>query len=427
MKKSIIVRNVSKCYKLYDNTTDRLKEALSVSKKKFHKNFLANENISFEIKKGEVVGIIGKNGSGKSTLLKLISNVLTPSEGNIIVNGEIAALLELGAGFNPEMTGIENLYLASSIAGIKQKDIEKKIEKIINFAELGEFIRQPIKTYSSGMKARLAFAFAIHTDAEIVIIDEALSVGDAAFVRKCYAKIEQMCASQNTTVLFVSHSGGAIKQLCDRVLLLHQGKLILDGDPKKIINLYEKYMNNTKVDISVLQKEYKELCSEEKTPTKKLLSQSFYNPKLLSTSTVELPQNGAKIFDIKLLDKENKQVNIISKKQYYTYQYSVQYFKDMENVNVAMRIKDIKGIILSGSTQKIKKVIKGKVYTVRFGFKNILNPGEYFFNCGTNKNEYGEFIMLHRIIDNYMFKVISDIKDDPSKGIIDFNFKADIQ
>ena len=204
---AIKVNNLTKSYKLYAQPIDRLKESLNLFGKKYHKDFNAVKGLSFEIKKGETVGIIGRNGCGKSTLLKMITNVLTPSSGRVIVHGHISAILELGAGFNPEMTGLENIYLNTSINGFSKEQTDQKIEEILEFSELDEFIQQPIKTYSSGMKARLAFAVAINAEPNILIVDEALSVGDAAFQRKCFAKMEEIRAN-GATVLFVSHSEG---------------------------------------------------------------------------------------------------------------------------------------------------------------------------------------------------------------------------
>jgi len=424
MSYAIIVKNISKSYRLYKDPKDRLKEALSFSRKSYHQDFLANNDISFSIKKGEVVGIIGKNGCGKSTLLKMITGVLTPSSGSVNISAKITALLELGAGFNPEMTGLQNLYLSGSISGLTKNEMDKKAENIINFAEIGEFLYQPLKTYSSGMKARLGFAFAINADPEILIIDEALSVGDAAFQRKCYAKIEDMCTSKEVTVLFVSHSGGTIKQLCDRAILLHSGKLILDGEPKKVVNLYEKFMGSNNVDTKKLQLEFSKLLENEKKPQNKQIINSYYNPNLKSKSRVELPQNGAKISDIKLLDSDGNLVNIIEKNRTYTYCYKVKYFNDFEQVRVNMMFSNIQGLIIGGKALFIDNIKKNREYSVSFEFNNILNDGEYFFKCGTNTNSFGDFIVLHRITDAYMIKVTSDKKDDGSRGIVDFNLNG---
>ncbi|MDQ1245236.1 MAG: lipopolysaccharide transport system ATP-binding protein, partial [Campylobacterota bacterium] len=234
---AIKVQNLTKTYKLYDKPIDRLKESLHPFKKKYHREFYALNDVSFEIKKGETVGIVGKNGSGKSTLLKIITGVLTPTSGKISVHGKISAILELGAGFNPEMTGLENVYLNTSINGMSKKETDSKIKEIVEFAELGEFINQPVKTYSSGMKARLAFSVSISVEPDILIVDEALSVGDAAFARKCFAKMEEI-RSRGATILFVSHSEGSVVALCNRAIWISNGKQIIDGTPKLVTGLY---------------------------------------------------------------------------------------------------------------------------------------------------------------------------------------------
>lgn len=427
MNNSITVKKLTKSYKLYEKPIDRLKESLSISGKIYHKKFFANKHISFTIKKGEVVGIIGLNGCGKSTLLKMIAGVLTPSSGTIAVSGKITALLELGAGFNPEMTGLSNLYLAGSISGLSKKKMDRRISKIIDFAEIGQFIHQPLKTYSSGMKSRLAFAFSIHSEPEILIVDEALSVGDSAFQRKCYAKIEDMCKSETITVLFVSHSGGAIKQLCNRAIFLHNGELIIDGDPKNVVHLYEKFASSKKTDIVQIQNEYKKINDNKRNNQTKQTTHSYYNPNVKSKSLVELPQNGARISDIKLTDSSGNKVNILNKNETYTYSYIVKYFDNYDKVKVNMRITNIKGIEVTGRAQYIENVIKDKSYLINFKFTNKLNDGEYFFKCGTNTKLYGDFIILHRIVDAYMVKVNSD-NDDNSKGLVDmdleFTFKT---
>lgn len=234
---AVSVKNISKQYKLYDKPKDRLKEALSINGKKYYQEFNALKDISFEVEKGEIIGIIGKNGSGKSTLLKIITGVLNPSNGEVFVNGKIAALLELGAGFNPEYTGIENIYLQGTIMGFTNKEIDEKIDDILDFAEIGEFINQPVKTYSSGMFVRLAFAVATQTMPDILIVDEALAVGDEKFQRKCYSYLEKM-RLRGATILFVSHGMTTVEQLCNRGVLLDSGELIYVGTPKEVIDLY---------------------------------------------------------------------------------------------------------------------------------------------------------------------------------------------
>lgn len=234
---AIKVQNLSKVYKLYDKPIDRLKESLHPLKKKYHKEFYALNDVSFEIKKGETVGIIGKNGAGKSTLLKIITGVLTPSSGHVHVNGRIASLLELGAGFNPEYTGVENIYLQGTLMGYTKEEMESKIQAILDFADIGDFVYQPVKSYSSGMFARLAFAVAINVDPDILIVDEVLSVGDARFQSKSIKKMESI-RNNGTTILFVSHDTNQIKRFCTKCIWLHKNELRELGEPSYIADKY---------------------------------------------------------------------------------------------------------------------------------------------------------------------------------------------
>jgi len=243
LKPVISVKSVSKIYKLYDNHYDRLKEAIHPFGKKYHKDFYALNQINFDVFKGETLGIIGKNGSGKSTLLKLITGVLTPSSGNIHVQGRISALLELGAGFNPDYTGIENIYLNGLMNGLSRERIEERLDDILSFADIGDFVYQPVKMYSSGMFVRLAFAVAIHVDPEILIIDEALSVGDMRFQQKCFRKIEEF--KTDKTILFVSHDMAAVNTYCDRAIWLNEGVIQGEGLPDDLAKQYRAYMTDS--------------------------------------------------------------------------------------------------------------------------------------------------------------------------------------
>lgn len=238
---AINVQNLSKVYKLYDSKKDRLKEAVNPFKKKYYHDFYALNDISFQVQKGETVGIIGKNGSGKSTLLKIITGLLTPTSGSIEVNGKVSALLELGAGFNPEYTGLENVYLNGTIMGFSRKEMDAKLEDIISFADIGDFIHQPVKMYSSGMAIRLAFAVAINVEPDILIIDEALAVGDIRFQQKCYRKINSF-REQGKTILFCTHDTGAVLSFCSSCLWLHDGQIKQYGEPDGIVEDYKSYM-----------------------------------------------------------------------------------------------------------------------------------------------------------------------------------------
>ncbi|WPP42081.1 ABC transporter ATP-binding protein [Paenibacillus hunanensis] len=237
----IDIQDVTKIYKLYKQPMDRVKEVLSLTQKKYHKNFYAVDKVSLSVKRGETVGIIGKNGSGKSTLLKMIAGVLSPTEGKVEVNGNVSALLELGAGFNGDLSGLENIYLNGTLLGYSKDYVDKSIKAILEFADIGDFIYQPVKTYSSGMFVRLAFAIAININPEVLIVDEALSVGDMRFQQKCYRKIREV--KKTGTVLFVSHDTGALASFCDRIIWMDEGKIFKEGRPDKILDEYQAFMS----------------------------------------------------------------------------------------------------------------------------------------------------------------------------------------
>lgn len=241
----IKVDSISKIYKLYEKPIDRLKESLSITKKKYHREHYALKNVSFQVNKGEIFGMIGTNGAGKSTLLKIITGVLTQTLGDIAINGKVSALLELGAGFNPEYTGIENIHLNGTMSGYTKQEMESRIKSIVDFADIGKFINQPVKTYSSGMFARLAFAVAINIDPDILIVDEALSVGDIRFQQKCFRKMEEF--KETKTILLVSHDMGAITKFCDRVIWINQGEIMAIGDALSIVKQYQAYIMDSKL------------------------------------------------------------------------------------------------------------------------------------------------------------------------------------
>ena len=240
-KGSVEVNDLSKVYHLYNKSSDRLRETFSIKKKKYSKDHYALRDINLSIKHGESVGIVGTNGSGKSTLLKLITGVVTPTTGEIKTKGKIAALLELGAGFNPEYTGIENIYLNGTMMGYTEEEMEKRVPGIVDFADIGEFIHQPVKSYSSGMFARLAFAVSINVEPDILIVDEALSVGDTRFQVKCIDKMRELQES-GTTILFVTHAIEQIKRFCTRAIWIKNGEVVEDGEASQVVDLYDNFM-----------------------------------------------------------------------------------------------------------------------------------------------------------------------------------------
>lgn len=241
MSAIIRVKDLVKKYAMYEQPIDRLKETLSITHKCYHKDFLALNGLTFDVQKGDAVGILGKNGSGKSTLLKMITGVLTPTSGTIEINGKISAILELGTGFNMEYTGIENIYLNGTMMGYTKGEMDKRVDAIIEFADIGDFINQPVKIYSSGMFARLAFAVAINVDPDILIVDEALAVGDTRFQIKCINKMKSLKES-GTTILFVSHATEQIKRFCNKAIWLKDGRIERTGESSEIVDIYEDFM-----------------------------------------------------------------------------------------------------------------------------------------------------------------------------------------
>lgn len=259
---TVDVNNLSKVYKLYDKPTDRLKEALNPMGKAYHKEYYALKDVSFQISKGETIGIVGKNGSGKSTLLKMLTGVVTPSEGSLSVNGKVSALLELGAGFNNDYTGKENVFLNGTLMGIPREEMERRYDDIVAFADIGDYIHQPVKTYSSGMFVRLAFAVAINVDPDILIIDEALAVGDTRFQLKCMDKFLEF-KKRGISIIFVSHDTNAIKRFCDRTLWINEGELIADGPTDVVTDQYLDYLRMLDVEAGVKHASEDEVENEE--------------------------------------------------------------------------------------------------------------------------------------------------------------------
>ena len=412
---AIKVNNLTKSYKLYAQPIDRVKESLNLFGKKYHTDFHAVKDLSFEVKKGETVGIIGRNGCGKSTLLKMITNVLTPSSGRVIVHGHISAILELGAGFNPEMSGLENIYLNASINGLSKEQTDKKIDEIEKFSELGEFLHQPIKTYSSGMKARLAFAVAINVAPDILIVDEALSVGDAAFQRKCFSKMEEIRAN-GATVLFVSHSEGSIVSLCNRAIWLSNGEQVLDGVPKLVTGLYLKYSNARQINKEKVLIEYQKLIANKESSVEKSdkkeksnAIEEFYNPALKPTSTICYEEKGARISDVKVTNLDGNKVNVLIQGREYIYQYTVNIDKSLKNVQFGFLISPKNGPALGGGAYPEKNAFLSeleKTTRVKIRFRCELNNGEYFFNAGILADVGESIDYAHRVIDAYMVKVI---------------------
>ena len=401
---AISVDNVTKLYKLYDKPSDRLKEALGLTKQKKYREHYALQNLSFEVKKGECVGIIGTNGAGKSTILKIITGVLNPTHGNVTINGRISALLELGAGFNMEYTGIENVYLNGTMIGFSREEIDAKMDDILAFADIGDFVNQPVKTYSSGMFVRLAFAVAINIDPEILIVDEALSVGDVFFQAKCYQRFEDF-KKMGKTILFVSHDMGSINKYCDRAILLNKGTKYMDGEPKEVIDVYKKLIvnagndeDNTKSGKSAAQK----------------LDDGLWMDKLHKNESVQEYGNGyAHIIDYAIIDEYGMITNTISANTEYTIKIRVKFAQKVHMPIVAFTIRDLKGVEIAGTNtmyedKNISDKAENDEVIVTFKQKMKLRGGEYLMSLGCTGYQDGEFIVFHRLYDVCDLTVINE-------------------
>ena len=418
-KIAISVKNLTKIYKLYDKPIDRLKETLSITKKKYHREHYALRDISFDVKEGESVGIIGTNGSGKSTILKIITGVLNQTSGELQVKGKISALLELGAGFNLEYTGMENIYLNGTMMGYTKEEIENKLDNIINFADIGEFINQPVKTYSSGMFVRLAFAVAINIDPEILIVDEALSVGDVFFQAKCYKKFQEF-RDMGKTIIFVSHDLKSVSKYCDKVILLNKGIFIEEGNPKKVIDTYKKILVNQ------FDKEIKNEKEKEKNIESKVLWKSKMN---LNSNKLEYGNKDAEIIDFGILDENNILTNTVNKNESFRIKMKVRFNKKIQEPIFAFTIKDIKGNEITGTNTMIEEVYfknpeRNDVVEVEFEQIMNLQGGEYLLSLGCTGFKDGDFTVYHRLYDVCSISVVSS-KD--SVGFYDMNSKVIVE
>ena len=399
---AIKIDNLTKIYHLYNKPQDRLKEALNPFKKSYHHDFYAMKDVSFEIKKGETVGIVGKNGAGKSTLLKMITGVLTQSSGEIYTDGKIASLLELGAGFNPEMTGLENIYLNGTLMGFSKEEMDPKIDAILAFADIGEFIYQPVKMYSSGMFARLAFSVSINVDPDILIVDEALSVGDLAFQMKCFKKFQDF-QEEGRTILFVTHALDTVIRYCSRGIVIDGGHKVFDGSSKDAIDSFKKILSGDFYEKDLEEK--KKLIYENNG--KNLLKHAFKEHK-----EMDIYGNGkAHIIDYGTLDAEGNPADIIDYNTLFTIVMEVQFTELVENPIFAFTLKDAKGLEITGTNTHMKHMVtgiydKGDTITVKFEQKANLQLGQYALSLGcVNLNENGVEV-YNRIYDALLFQVI---------------------
>lgn len=451
----IKLSGVSKTYKLFLTKTERMKEALHPFKKRYHKEFSALSDINLEVRKGEILGIVGMNGAGKSTLLKIISGIAQQSAGDVTVKGHIVPLLELGSGFNPEFSGIENIYYYNTVMGYSRKDTDKMLKKIIDFAEIGDFVNQPLKTYSSGMRARLAFAVAVNIDPDILILDEVLSVGDELFRRKSFAKIEDFF-NAGKTILFVSHSAQNVNQLCTRAIMLHNGRIVLEGPPKFVTMNYQKFIfsppdQRNKI-ISYIQGLPKDASESESfsfendftdnqavkpsvnmPDTKKSGIKhhgAFYLDNFKPKSTVVTRNADIEVDSLQVQTIYGNQVNCIVANEEYLYTFNIRFNEDVGHISHGIGIKTTQGVVLtwryypdcSNFSKQFYRT--GDVLTVKWKFICTFMPDTYFVGITIKRaGEEGPEI-VYKGADIDVFQVIGP-KGLDRGGFFDAGFQPE--
>lgn len=425
---AIQVEHVSKHYHTYDKPSDRLKQFLvpraqrmvGLSPSVYFREFKALDDVSFEVRRGETVGIIGRNGSGKSTLLQIICGTLTPTSGRVVTRGRIAALLELGSGFNSEFTGRENVYLNASVLGLSKQEIDERFNDIIAFADIGDFIEQPVKTYSSGMVVRLAFAVIAHVDADILVVDEALAVGDAFFTQKCMRFLRDFM--ENGTILFVSHDTGAVVNLCNKGVLLHEGRIVLNDSPKVVAETYlaaayESMESKSKSQDHDGRSKHKVYGAIEYSD----MRQSLYNGSTLRNDIevfeFKADQSGfgtgdAKIVSVTLLDEDNVPLSWIVGGENIILDIRCVAHKDIDRPIIGFQIKDRLGqIVFCDNTYLVYRdnpvmVSQGDVIYAKFAFRLPLLPtGDYSISPAIAMGTQEEHVQLHWLHDAMIFRV----------------------
>jgi lipopolysaccharide transport system ATP-binding protein len=418
---AISVRNVGKMYYIYGRPQDRLRQAFLWGKKQLYKEFWALRGASFDVKKGEVFGVVGRNGSGKSTLLQIVAGTLAPTTGEVYINGHVAALLELGSGFNPEYTGRENVYMNAAILGLSRAETEARFDRIVDFADIGDFIERPVKVYSTGMMMRLAFAVAANISSDILILDEILAVGDEAFQRKCLRAVEEF-QDRGGSVLLVSHDIQAIVRQCQRAALLDSGHLLLVGSSKRVGDIYQQLLYASEHQrhklVATLQKKArpqdqkvaKSLNDIEKTEISTEATEGF-DQSLRQPIEKSYGIGGAEIYGCVMLDAVGREVNVLVAGRRYRWRYKVKFFEDAEFVQFGMMLKTKDGIDVAGISSMregvvIPKIEAGMVIEASFDINLNVSPATYFLNVGVNANVNGEAAYLQRRIDVAAVRVI---------------------
>jgi lipopolysaccharide transport system ATP-binding protein len=427
---AIKVENLSKCYHIYDKPHERLKQILAHGRKQYFREFWALKDVSFDVKRGETVGIVGRNGSGKSTLLQLICGTLKPTQGSVTASGRIAALLELGSGFNPDFSGRENVYLNGNVLGLDQDEIDERFDSIVAFADTTKFIDQPVKTYSSGMLVRLAFAIQSQVNPDILVVDEALAVGDEKFQRKCFGRIEEL-KRNGTSILFVSHSGPQVIELCDKAILIERGEKIMHTCPQTVVRSYQRLIYAPEAEQEDLLQNLRQgnlyskvtasiatacqitsvvgLCEDNDAEHQS--ADDWFDPGLVPETTTVYPEQGARIERIQILDADNHVVNVLRARERYRIVVSGRFLNNFEEVYFAVHIRSISGVVISGQRHPeegkyVHNPKAGNQFKIGFWFNMDLPPDIYFAGGGVWSST--DPACAHRILDAMMFRIQSD-------------------
>lgn len=450
---AIQVGGLSKSFPVYEKPHHRLMQMIAGgARDRWFREFHALTGVNLSINRGETLGIIGRNGSGKSTLLQVICGTLAPTHGSVSVQGRIAALLELGTGFNPEFTGRENVYLNASVLGLSRSEIDARFDEIAAFADIGDFIEQPVKCYSSGMYVRLAFAVAINVTPDILVIDEALSVGDEAFQRKCFARINAI-RDAGATVLFVSHSAGTVVELCDRAILMDRGEMISAGTPKFVVSRYHKllYAASDRADAirAAIQKEFQGGSTTGDARPDLVIDaalapddiglvdavedddKAYYDEGMVPQSTLGYQQRGARIIDPHIETEQGQRVNVLTAGGQYIYTYQVAFERAAAAVRCGMMIKTTTGFELGGAATAPAGcseliVVPGQQLVARFRFRALLAPGVYFLNAGVTAHDVDGEIYLDRLVDAAMLRIMPD-RLRMATGCVDFDMSPELR
>ena len=402
------VEQLGKCYPIYNHPRDRLLQAFWGQRRQLHRPFWALQDVSFELPRGRTLGVVGRNGSGKSTLLQLICGTLTPTSGSVQARGRIGALLELGSGFNPEFSGLENVFLNGALLGLSRREIEDRLDTILAFADIGSFIDQPVKTYSSGMAVRLAFAVQAHVQPDLLVVDEALAVGDEMFQKKCYAHLERL-KQEGTAILLVTHSCPQILQHCDDALLLHGGRLRLLGAPKLVTGTYQRLCNAPADQWDALLNKLASADANDNTEgdQPETTQDDQQDPHLIPSSSLSYEARGIRIERVEVLNSEGQPANLFDMAQPFSLRFHVVAEQALQDLELACNIANHTGVRITGQHHPGPDCQAGDSFSFTFHFQAGLLPGLYFVGGGIwQRDQPKQF--LHRVVDSCALRISSD-------------------